>query len=441
MGKFKIASTEERECFEKQGFFYGWIVAAACFTMVFVSLGLGNSPGGLYITPVTEELDFSRGAFSIIISLRFISTAAFNIFLGFLVKRLEVRKMIGIGFGLLAISYFVFSRSQNLMFFYLSGIILGIGLAFSSTAVVSILIERWFIERKGMIMGIVLAGSGLGGALFNTIVAGWIERYGWNQSYFFTGVCLMVFAIPVLAVIRNNPDEMGFVPYGSEKKQLTNSKREEWKGFTLEESLKKPYFYLTGLCVFFIGFLNSPVYIAAPSHMIDRGLDVKFAATAMSLFFLSLAVAKVVMGLLYDRFGLKTALVICFASHIIGTLLLAFVQNKLTAILFAIIFGFSVQIETVSIPLMIFELFGSKTYIAIIGIFLAMSTMGIAISNPIMNFSYDLMGSYQGILLLYVVLSFVILTLLLYIMRAARTDQGRNLKGREEKGREEYETN
>jgi MFS family permease len=425
MSRSKIASTEERKSFKKQDFFYGWIVAAACFTMVFVSLGLGNSPSGLYITPVSEDLGFSRGAFSIVFSLRFISLAIFNIFFSFFIDKLEMRKMIGVGFGLLTVAYFIFSRAQHLATFYICGVISGVGLAFSSTAVVSILIERWFIERKGTIMGIVLAGSGLGGALFNMIVAGWIEQHGWQQSYFFTAVCLMVCAIPILAVIRNTPNEMGLMPYGSEKEQLSNIKNVEWNGFTPEESLKKPYFYLTGLSVFFIGFLNSPVYVVAPSHMVDKGLNAQLAATAMSIFFLSLAAAKVIMGLIYDRFGLKIALVICFTSHIFGTLLLAFVQNKLTAILFAVAFGFSVSIETLTVPLMIFELFGSKTYSAVIGMFIALSTMGASVGNPAMNYSYDLTGSYQGMLCIYVVLSVIILALLLYIMRIARIDRNR----------------
>ncbi|HHW30681.1 MAG TPA: MFS transporter [Clostridiaceae bacterium] len=413
----------EKIAVNRQRFFYGWIVAGACFIMVFVGLGLGNSPSGLYITPVTKEMGFSRGAFSVVFTFRFLFTAAFNFLIGFFVRKLEVRKMVGIGYGLLTTAFFIFSRAQSLAVFYICGALYGAGSAFCTTAVVSIIVERWFVERKGTIMGVILAGSGLGGSLFSMIVADWIQNFGWRQSYFFTSVCYMICSIPLILAIRNYPADMGLLPFGSGKEQPDNMKRTGWEGFTLDESLRKPYFYLTAICVFFTGFLNSPVYALAPSHMIDRGLDPKFAAFATSVFFFSLAIAKVVLGIIFDRFGLKITLIVCFCSHICGILILALVQNKVMAILYAVIFGFSVSMETVTIPLMVLELFGSRTYRAVIGNFLAMSTIGISLGNPTVNFSYDLTGSYQGILLIYVILSTVILALLLYIMRCSQRDK------------------
>lgn len=406
-----------------QKFFYGWVIAAACFVMIFVGMGLGNSPSGLYITPVTEDMGFSRGAFSVVFTFRFLFTAIFNILNGYFVRKLDVRKMIGIGYGLLTTAYFIFSRAQSLAVFYLCGALYGTGFAFCTTAIVSIIVERWFIKSKGTIMGIILAGSGLGGSLFSMVVSNWIHNYGWRQSYFFTSLCLLICSVPVILAIRNYPEDMGLTPYGSGKEQAESNKRSNWEGFTVEESLKKPYFYLAAICIFFTGFLNSPVYSIAPSHMMDRGLDSQFAALVMSVFFFSLAVAKVILGIVFDRFGLKTTLVICFSSHVCGTLLLAFVQDKVMGILFAVIFGFSVTMETVTIPLMVLELFGSRTYRAVIGAFLAMSTIGISIGNPVVNFSYDLTGSYQSILLIYAVLAVGILFLLLYIMRSSQGDK------------------
>jgi MFS family permease len=425
----KITNLVREKSDKRNGFFYGWIIAAACFAMVFISLGLGNLPSAMYITPVTEDLGFSRGAFSIVFSLRLITMAAFSIFFGFFVRKLEIRRVIGLGFGLITLSYFMFSVARNLPVFYMGGIPFGIGITFSSTAVVSVLVERWFVKHKGMLLGVIFAGSGLGGSLFNIIVSGWIENYGWSKSYFLTAICLGIFAIPVLAIIRNNPCEMGLAPYGSEGKEQLEKKNKSvnWEGFTFEESLKKPYFYIAAVGIFFIGFLNSPVYTAAPSYLMDKGFDTKFSAAIMSIFFFTLAVAKVIMGLIYDRLGLKAALIICFGSNICGTLLLAFAQNKFIALLFAIFFGFSVPIETVTQPLLVFELFGSKTYTAAIGIFLAISTMGVSIGTPIMNYSYDLTGSYQGMLIIFAAISVVVLALFIYIMNCAQKDQNEYL--------------
>ena len=176
----------------------------------------------LYITPVTEELGFSRGAFSVVFSLRFISSATFSILLSFFIRKFEIRKVIGIGYGMLVLSYLMFSVARDLPFFYMSAIPFGIGITFNATAVVSILIERWFEKHKGLILGAIFAGSGLGGSLFNIIVAGWIEKYGWSKSYLLTAICLGICAVPIFAIIRNNPYEMGLKPYGSEEQEQIN---------------------------------------------------------------------------------------------------------------------------------------------------------------------------------------------------------------------------
>ncbi|HHW30872.1 MAG TPA: MFS transporter [Clostridiaceae bacterium] len=425
MNSFKIANLGKKNPDGGKGFFYGWLVAVACFVMVFISLGLGNLTSALYITPVTEELKFSRGAFSFVFSLRFISSAVFSILLNFFIRKFEIRKVIGIGFSMLVLSYFLFSVARDLPVFYLSAIPYGIGITFNATAIVSILIERWFEKHKGLILGVIFAGSGLGGSLFNIIVAGWIEKYGWSKSYFFTAVCLGICAIPILATIRNNPCEMKLKPYGSEEQEQSGkkSKRVNWEGFTMEESLRKPYFYLAAIAIFFIGFLNSPVYTIAPAHLIDRGFDANYTATIMSLFFFTLAGAKIIMGFIYDRFGLKNALIVCFISNICGIMLLAFAQNKLIATLFALFFGFSVTIETVTLPLLVFELFGPKTYTATIGLFLAISTIGVSIGTPVMNFSYDVTGSYKGMLIIFDVISVLVFALFMYIINYAQKDR------------------
>ena len=74
---------------------YRWVVFAACFLMVFVSLGFGSSTKGTYLTAVTNQLGLERAKFTVNDSMRYLTTALLNFFFGALVKKLGARKMIG----------------------------------------------------------------------------------------------------------------------------------------------------------------------------------------------------------------------------------------------------------------------------------------------------------------------------------------------------------
>ncbi len=100
--------------------FYGWFVVLACFISSFVLLGLGNSPNGLYVTPITESLGFTRGAYSITHSLRSVTSVILNLSFGFLVGIFGMHKMMSIGMLFAAGAMFLFSIAAQLPLFMLA---------------------------------------------------------------------------------------------------------------------------------------------------------------------------------------------------------------------------------------------------------------------------------------------------------------------------------
>ena len=117
-------------------FDYKYIIAGICFIMVFVGLGFCSTAKTIYFAPITEALGFFRSSFSINDSCRYITTAILNIFFGALVERFGTKKLIIAGMMSLIISSLLYSAATTLFVFYLGGVFLGIGVAWTTTSMV-----------------------------------------------------------------------------------------------------------------------------------------------------------------------------------------------------------------------------------------------------------------------------------------------------------------
>lgn len=415
-----------------QNLFYGWLVVACCFLMTFVALGLGNSTKGLYVTPVTQDLGLSRGAFTLTFSIREIVKAAANLSFGVITLKIGYRKAACLGFGCLAVSFYLFSISGSLAVFYMAGVFLGVGVTFTSTATVSALVRNWFVDYRGTIMGVIFAGSGLGGSLFSLLVGEWIERVGWRGSYRISALIFALMILPMALVIRNRPEEKGLKALGHGREAKAKKRNTiHWQGLTAGQLLRRPYFWVLALAALSFGMLTNPIVVAYPSHLTDNGFDASFTAVVASFQCLALAAIKIISGYIYDKKGLKFALTVNYAGGIIGCLLLAFCSSKAMAFLFAAVFSFVLPLETLMIPLVVSDLIGQRTYDHFVGIFLALMAVGIAIGTPAINFGYDLFGSYTPVLIALAGASGAVYAAVMWAAGQAEQLRARELAGEE----------
>ena len=168
---------------DKKKFDYKWVVVAASFLMVMITLGFANSPKSLFLAPVSEALGVDRSVYSINDSLRFITTAIVNVWFGALINRFGPKKLIGAGFIALIGAMLIYSYSTHVLVTYIGGVLLGVGFGWTGTSMVGVVVNRWCKEHKGTIMGLVMASSGLGGAIATQVVSPIIEMDKANQSY------------------------------------------------------------------------------------------------------------------------------------------------------------------------------------------------------------------------------------------------------------------
>lgn len=403
---------------------YAWVIFAVSILMVFTVLGFCSSTRPLYLTAVTEGLQISRSLYSLGNSMRCITTALINLLFGALITRFGARKMIAMGFGCLIGSCVVYSFTPNIVGVYLGDILLGLGLAWTTTTMVGFVVEKWFTSKKGTIMGFVLAANGVGGACATQILSPVINSGldGWRNSYRITMVVLLCVGAIVLVLLRNSPAQKGLAPLGDgtapEKKR-----GRQWMGLEYRVLRKRKYYYLVLFSVFLTGMLLQSLQSITSAHMKDRGIGPELIAAALSIHSLVLTLAKTMTGISYDKFGLRITMIICNICAVTAILLLAFVSSGPMAIAAETISSFALPLQTIMLPLITSELFGSRAFGQTLGQVVAMTNLGYAVGSPLMNVCYDIFGTYTGVMASMAGVMFIVAVMMQYAITAAHKER------------------
>lgn len=425
---------------EKRKFEYKWVIFILCFMMVFVCLGFCSSTKSLYLDVITKAMNIPRTQFAFNDSCRFISSAIINLFFGTLVYKYGVRKLTAFGFFMLIISMLTYAFAPNVIVFCLGGAFLGIGLTFTTTTMASSVIRRWFQKDIGKYTGLVLAANGVGGAVATQILSPIIEsqtpimgKHGYQVSYLLVAGILLALGIIVVAFLRERPKDVTLKGTSSGKKKVRGS---SWVGIDLKTAMTRPYFYIVIVIVFLTGFSIQGISGVYKAHMRDVGLDNALVTNIISVFSLAFTAAKILVGIIYDKFNLRKVLIICEGAAVLSFLILAFITpTSLGAVLgfvYAVAFAFAMPLETLVIPLVANDLFGNANYDKILGVLIAANYSGYAIGAPTVNLCFDLFGTYTPVLLILAAVMLCSCIVFQFVITASAKDKAKILAAKQE---------
>lgn len=408
-------------------FDYSYVIIGVCFLMVMITLGFCSSGRTLYLTAVTDALPISRGAYAFTDTFRYITTTIVNLFFGRLIARFGTKKLICAGFVCLITFALLNSIASTLVVFYLSSIILGVGLSWTGTTMVSVVVNKWCKKNKGTITGATLAANGVGGAVAVQIVSPIIYRegdpFGYRDSYLLVAVILVVMLLVIIALYREKNEEHQAEENVSTKK----TPKTEINGIEYRDAIKKPYLYIALFCMFLCGMSLQGISGIAVPTMYDVGMDTTFVATIVSISGVTLSLAKVTVGFLYDRVGMRLTMNICFVCAIISMMGLILLDNSETGRIIAVVRElsgcFALPLETVMLPLFANELFGSKNFDKFVGMFVSASCAGFAIGYPFGNVLYDVFGDYNIAITIFICMMVFAAISMQFVLSKARSDR------------------
>ncbi|WP_217587445.1 MFS transporter [Lentibacillus saliphilus] len=399
---------------QNKKFFYGWWIVIACFVSMTTLFTPIVNLISLFTDPVSQDLGVTRAEFNLYFTIVTVASMIASPFAGRLMKKFDIRLYLTFFTILGAASYVGFSFSTNIIMFYVFAALQGIALIAGSIIPASVLITNWFNEKRGLSLGIALSGSGFGGIFLSPIVNSLLTQFGWRTTYLIIAGIILVTILPfTIFVVRFRPADMGLTPLG-EAPVKDPKEAKELKGLTQSQALKTPSFWLMALAIIVTGIVANTMIINLTPYLTDIGATTQRAAFLLAFGSATVLVGKLVVGRLFDKVNLVTALVILSVCNVLSFVSLLGADKLIPGLLYATFTGFGATALTIAPSYVTAKIFGEKDFSSIFGVVSIFSSLGTALAAVVSGILYSINNSYTLVLYTLMVLaavSFILYTL------------------------------
>ncbi len=327
------------------------------------------STWGLFQPVVAESLGVATTEFALYVTVMYLTMTVASPFAGKLLQVMDIRIVLSVSAALVGGAFLLMSFSNTILLFYIAAVMLGLGEISILWLAIPTLINRWFADRAGFFIGLCMAFTGIGGALWSAVFTA-LRSSGmdFHQIYLIWAVIALVTSLPfTLFCVRNSPADCGLQPYGAAAAAAAAGKTASVKptGLSASRAMKTPAFY--AVCLF-AGLINIAILVAQqfPTYtksLTDVPYDVMVVGGIMlTVMMVGQAIFKVVLGAAADK-SAKGALIFAFAAGVVGILLCWMCTfNEFIMYGGAFIFGGAYATAVVLVPVVVRQSFGSREY-------------------------------------------------------------------------------
>jgi MFS transporter, OFA family, oxalate/formate antiporter len=310
--------------------FYGWYIVAVALLAQFVAIGSQAYAGGVFLKPMTEDLGWSREAFSAVQTVSTVVMGGLGLVVGILIDRRDPRLLMLTG-GIIAGGALVLVSTVDTLwqFYLIRGVGQTAGNALLGNLVVNVTVSRWFVAKRGMAIAIAATGVSLGGVLMTPLIAWWVEDFGWRTAWVLLGIMVWVIVLPSSQVMRRSPEERGLLPdgmtaeeaalYSQTTRRVSAVSEVQW---TRSEAVRTRSIWLV-----IVAFGAANVGLGAMLlHLIaflsDHGFSRTTAAGLFTVMSWLALLTKFVWGFLIDRFHVRYLSAVGFSISALAILAL-----------------------------------------------------------------------------------------------------------------------
>ena len=382
---------------------YAWMVLACCI-LISVSHSIITCAAGNFVTPIVQDLGCKVSAFTMIVSIEAFTMALLYPIAGKVLTTGKIGLVITLALLLQYLGMFLMGTYRSIYGFYLSGVMIGVGSAFSVLVALPIIINMWFKKKTGMALGIATSFGSAGAIICNLLSAQLIAAFGWRNAYFILAVGGAVISVPFVCKFMKSPQEVGCAPYGADEPDTaddTSAHTESEWGLTRKQAFKKPLFYLAWLtCLCYSIGTGVPGYVATFTTM-ELGKSLQFGSIAATCVSVGTVLCGFLLGSVNDRFGVKAGMLwgVVFMGSGLGGMILA-ISNSAFLLPACLLMGLGGSMYTVQAPLVARHAVGGKHYSDIWAIMMIGNSMIGAFSYAPIGLFYDKTGTYKGAFIL-----------------------------------------
>ena len=323
-----------------------FVVAAAIFVVLLCAAAVRATPS-ILIVPLEREFGWSRALLSSAVSVNLVLYGLVGPFAAALMERFGIRRTVLASLALICAGVALTSQMRSTWQLVLTwGILVGLGTGTTAMVLGATIVNRWFVSRRGAVMGVLTASTATGQMLFLPLEAHVVEHHGWRAVTLLVASVLVLLLPFVMWLVRDHPSDLGLLPYGaspetravepSRQNPLANALR------VLRESASKKDFWLLAGSFFVCGAsTNGLVGTHLVPACMDHGIPEVRAAGLLAVMGIFDLVGTTASGWLSDRFDSRKLLFCYYGLRGVSLLWLphAFDAQVLGLPVFAVFYG------------------------------------------------------------------------------------------------------
>jgi sugar phosphate permease len=326
---------------------YGWAMVGVTFLAALIAAGTVGAPG-VFIVPLQKEFGWSNAEISSALSIRFILFGLTAPFAAALMNRYGLRNVtltaqLVVVSGLIGTLFM--TKVWQLMLLW--GVVVGIGTGMTALVLGATIATRWFVARRGLVVGIMTASVATGQLVFLPALAAITEHVGWRVALALVCVMLGVAALAVLMVMRDRPSDVGLRPFGDEGTEPLPAPAPNTAPImaaalgTLRDCSKSTVFWILFATFFVCGAsTNGLVQVHLIPMCLDFGIPQLQAASLLAAMGIFDFFGTIVSGWLSDRYDNRWLLFWYYGLRGLSLLFLPFSDFTFYGLsLFAVFYG------------------------------------------------------------------------------------------------------
>jgi sugar phosphate permease len=403
---------------------WAWIILSVCFINLFINYGirLGYS---VVLPEMIRAMNIGRRQAGDIFNAYLFAYFSISPFTGYLTDKFGARRIIPLFGILLGCGTILMGTSNALLGASLTFAMVGAGASAMWTPVLTV-VQRWFSEKKrGLALGILSSGTGLGFAVMGSLHPLIIKTWSWRYSWYIPGGAALAMAVVNVLLLHSSPEDVNFQPWGAKNNYNTKDNNVQLplkRNGRYAEILKARNFWIIG----FSYFLASISLYTVTTFMVDYAHNsLHFTFERASLLALIHGFAQIAgvlsMPILSDYIGRKMTLII--SNFIIGVSTLSIVLAGSTELLLFISVGVLGAWYGITWPMYgacAGDYFRKENIGSVIGAWTPFYGIGAVVAHRIAGHIRDITGSFTGPFLIAIVTALSASALFLFIKSAKK---------------------
>ena len=380
------------------GFALGWRQVAICFVLL-ASAGMIASTYSLVAVPLAQEFNPSRAVLMLTMTVLSGACAVLVPFCGNLMDRVSLRWLMVSGGLFLSAGYIAISLATSFnQVLIIFGVLIAPANVLIGPVAATVLLSRWFAQRRGRALGIAIAGISAGGFFFPMIIQGLLDAHQWREALRLLALILALLTVPLALLVIDQPSDCGLNPDGAP--EPPHQTREELASapISVRGLLSDPAFWMIAFTVAVVtSGMKGMITNLAPLAL-DAGIKASEAASLISIYAGCGFIAKINFAMLADRLGPRILMFASLGGFAAGMALLTnsgagYGAIALGVSMIGLFGGLMVPVESYLAP----RVFGQRVVGRAMGLISGTILLALLATPPLFGLIFDLTGSYKGI--------------------------------------------